>query len=172
MGGLASETAVLLVVVGSRDDLEKWFRQIPQCNGDHCKQVYHWGGDYIVDWHVQMGRGSSADGAQRLSITGGQIVFEAVVEERLEEELRRGTAAGEEPWSTLSRVVEYRRQCTGLTETGLWALDLMQGDLGYVAISEAAGGVIRDTIPAVLVLAEFGISVHMSKRAEDEAAIE
>ena len=41
MGGLASETAVLLVVVGSRDDLEKWFRQIPQYSGDHCKQVYH-----------------------------------------------------------------------------------------------------------------------------------
>ena len=71
-----------------------------------------------------MGRGSSADGAQRLSIIGGQIVLEAV-EERLEEELRRGTAAGEEPWPTLNRIVEYRRQCTGLTETGLWALDLM-----------------------------------------------
>ena len=66
--------------------------------------------------------------------------------------------------------MEYRRQCTGLTETGLWALDLMQGDLGYVAISEAAGGVIRDTIPSVL--AEYGISVSMSKHAEDEEAIE
>ena len=169
MGGLASETIRLLVVVGSRDDLEKWFRQIPQYSGDHCKQVYHWGGHYIVDWHVQMGRGSSADGAQRLSMIGGQIVFEAV-EQRLDEELRRGTAAGEEPWSTLSRVVEYRRQRTGLTETGLWALDLMQDDLGYVAISMAVGDAIRDTIPVVL--AEYGISVSMSKRAEDEAVVE
>ena len=169
MGGLASETIELLVVVGSRGDLEKWFRQIPQYSGDHCKQVYHLGGDCIVDWHVQMGRGSPADGAQRLSTIGGQIVFEAV-EERLEDELRRGTAAGEEPWSTLSRIVDYRRQCTGLTETGLWALALMQDDLGYVAILAAVGCAISDTIPTVR--AEYGNCVFMSKRAEDEAAIE
>ena len=78
-------------------------------------------------------------------------------------------AAGEELWSTLSRIVEYRRQCTGLTETGLWALGLMQDDLGYVAITAAVGGVIRDTIPTVL--AEYGICISMSKCAEDEAAI-
>ena len=73
-------------------------------------------------------------------------------------------AAGEELWSTLNRIVECRRQCTGLTETGLWALGLMQGDLGYVAITAAVGGVIR-------VLAEYGICISMSKCAEDEAAI-
>jgi hypothetical protein len=78
-------------------------------------------------------------------------------------------AAGEELWSTLSRIVEYRRQCTGLTETGLWALGLMQDDFGYVAITAAVGGVIRDTIPTVL--AEYGICISMSKCAEDEAAI-
>ena len=66
--------------------------------------------------------------------------------------------------------MEHRRQCTGLTETGLWALDLMQDDLGYVAISAAVGGVIRDTIP--IVLAEYGICVSMSKRAADEAIVE
>ena len=59
---------------------------------------------------------------------------------------------------------------TGLTETGLWALDLMQDDLGYVTISAAVGSVIRDTIP--IVLAEYGICVSMGKRAEDEAVIE
>ena len=73
---------------------------------------------------------------------------------RLECELQRGAAAGEEPWSTLSRAVEYRRQCTGLTETGLWALDLMQGDLGYAAITAAVGDVIRDTTPTVPVAAK------------------
>ena len=70
----------------------------------------------------------------------------------------------------MSRVAEYRRQCTGRTETGLWALDLMQDDLGYVAISAAVGGVIRDTIP--IVLAKYGICVSTSKRAEDEAIVE
>ena len=49
-------------------------------------------------------------------------------------------------------------------------LDLMQDYLGYVAISAAVGDVIRGTIPTVL--AEYGICVSMSKRAEDEAAIE
>ena len=84
--------------------------------------------------------------------------------------MERQLLRSEEPWSTLSRVVEYRRQCTGLTETGLWALDLMQGDLGYVSISAAVGGVIRETI--LIVLAGYGICVSMSKRAEDEAAVE
>ena len=68
------------------------------------------------------------------------------------------------------RGVSYRRQCTGLKETGLWALDLMQDDLGYVAISAAVGGVIRGTIP--IVLAEYVMCVSMSKRAEDEAVVE
>ena len=68
------------------------------------------------------------------------------------------------------RGVSYRRQCTGLKETGLWALDLMQDELGCVAISAAVGGVIRDTIP--IVLAEYGICMSMSKRAEDEAVVE
>ena len=159
----------MIVLVGSRDDLEKWFRQIPQFSGDHCKQVYHWGGEYIVDMHVQMGRGSSADGAQRLSMIGGQIVFDEV-EARLEEALARGVATGEEPWTTLARIVEHRRACTGTSETGLWALDLMQDDLGYVAISEEVGKIVRDVIPPTL--EQYGISVSMSKRAEDEAAIE
>ena len=46
----------------------------------------------------------------------------------------------------------------------------MQDDLGYVAISAAVGGVIRDNIP--IMLAEYGICVSMSKRAEDETVIE
>ena len=48
--------AELLFVVGSRDDLFKWFRQIPLFSGDHCLQCYHWGGVYIVDTHVQMSK--------------------------------------------------------------------------------------------------------------------
>ena len=55
------------VVVGSRDDLVKWFRQIPPYSSDHCLQCHHWGGSYIVDMYVQMRRQSSADGAQRIS---------------------------------------------------------------------------------------------------------
>ena len=48
-------------------------------SGDHCLQCYHWwGGVYIADMHVQMGRQSSADGAQRMSFVAGAIVFEAV----------------------------------------------------------------------------------------------
>ena len=41
MGGLSPVAVELLVVVGSRGDLEKWFHQTPQYSGDHCKQVYH-----------------------------------------------------------------------------------------------------------------------------------
>jgi hypothetical protein len=168
MDGVSADVIAMLVVVGSRDDLEKWFRQIPQFSGDHCKQVYHWGGSYIVDWHVQMGRGSSADGAQRLSMIGGQIVFDAV-EAKIEEQLALHSANGVEPWHTLSVVVAWRRQCTGCQETGLWALDLMQDDLGYVAITREVGAIVRDTIP--LILGNYGISVSMAKRAEDEAIV-
>ena len=168
MAGVSAEVIAMMVVVGSRDDLEKWFRQIPQFSGDHCKQVYHWGGEYIVDWHVQMGRGSSADGAQRLSMIGGQIVFDAV-EAKIEEQLLLHSAGGVEPWHTLSVVVAWRRRCTGCQETGLWALDLMQDDLGYVAVTREVGSIVRDTIP--LVLEHYGISVSMAKRAEDEAIV-
>ena len=146
MAGVSADVIAMMVVVGSRDDLEKWFRQVPQFSGDHCKQVYHWAGEYIVDWHVQMGRGSSADGAQRLSMIGGQIVFDAV-EEKLEEQLTLHSAGGVEPWHTLSVIVAWRRQCTGCKETGLWALDLMQDDLGYVAVTREVGQIVRDTIP-------------------------
>ena len=58
-----SGNSKLLIVVESRDDLVKWFRQIPLFSGDHCLQCYHWGGIYIVDMHVQTGRQSSANGA-------------------------------------------------------------------------------------------------------------
>ena len=168
MAGVSADVIAMMVVVGSRDDLEKWFRQVPQFSGDHCKQVYHWAGEYIVDWHVQMGRGSSADGAQRLSMIGGQIVFDAV-EEKLEEQLTLHSAGGVEPWHTLSVIVAWRRQCTGCKETGLWALDLMQDDLGYVAVTREVGQIVRDTIP--LILEKYGISVSMAKRAEDEAIV-
>ena len=167
-GSSASRHIAMMVVVGSRDDLEKWCRQVPQFSGDHCKQVYHWAGEYIVDWHVQMGRGSSADGAQRLSMIGGQIVFDAV-EEKLEEQLTLHSAGGVEPWHTLSVIVAWRRQCTGCKETGLWALHLMQDDLGYVAVTREVGQIVRDTIP--LILGKYGISVSMAKRAEDEAIV-
>ena len=46
----------LLIVVGTRDDLTKCFRQIPAFSGDWHKQVYNWAGRYLVDEHVQMGR--------------------------------------------------------------------------------------------------------------------
>ena len=67
----------------------------------------------------------------------GQIVFDEVKAARLEAELARGVETGAEPWATLAQIVEHRRRCTGVSETGLWALDLMQGDLGFVAVSEA-----------------------------------
>ena len=72
----ASEVRTLLVVVGSHDDQVKGFRQVPLVSGDHCLQCYHRDGLYIVDTHVQMGRQSSADGAQRLSIIVAAIAFE------------------------------------------------------------------------------------------------
>ena len=78
--GTPMEVRKLLKVVGSRDDLVKWFRQIPLYSGDHCLQCYHWDGQCIVDMHVQKGRQSSADGAQRLSMIASAIAFEAVEE--------------------------------------------------------------------------------------------
>ena len=99
---------------------------------------------------------------------GGQIVLDAV-EENIEEQLTLHSAGGVEPWHTLSTIVAWRRQCTGCKETGLWALDLMQDDLGYVAVTREVGKIVRDTIP--LVLGSYGISVSMAKRAEDEAIV-
>ena len=161
--------AELLYVVGSRDDLVKWFRQIPLFSGDHCLQCYHWGGVYIVDMHVQMGRQSSADGAQRISFVAGAIVFEAV-EAELERLLSDDTSEPVALWSVLRSIVADRREHTGSRDTGLWFLDVMQDDLGYAALSAVVGSVIRDTIPAIL--AEYGIQVSMDKRAEDEAVVE
>ena len=155
----------LLVICGSRDDLTKWFRQIPLCTLDMHKQVYHWAGRYLVDQHVQMGRVSSADGAQRLSMVAKAILFQ-----RVEARLRVLLAAATTPlWVFLARVVEQRRQTTGTKNTDLWVLDLMQDDLAWVAISMEVGTIIREM--TVVVLDEYGVEVSVDKRAEDEAVI-
>ena len=61
-------------------------------------------------------------------------------------------------------------ECTGSNDTGSWFLGVMQDDLGYAALSEEVGGVVRNTIPTVL--EQYGMQVPMDKRAEDEAVVE
>ena len=78
-----------VIVYGSRDDLTKWFRQIPGCSEDMHKQVYNWAAQYLTDGHVQMGRVSSADGAQRVSLLARRRLWDAV-EEQLWRRLREG----------------------------------------------------------------------------------
>ena len=119
--------------------------------------------------HVQMGRQSSADGAQRISFVAGAIVFEAV-EVELERLLADETSEPVALWSALRSIVAHRRECTGSSATGLWFLDVMQDDLGYAALTDQVGSVVRNTIPTVL--AQYGIQVQMDKRAEDEAIVE
>ena len=160
-----ADILALLVVCGSRDDLTKWFRQIPLCTLDMHKQVYHWAGRYLVDQHVQMGRVSSADGAQRLSMVAKAILFQRA-EARLRELL---AAAATALWQFLARIVEYRRVQLGSVNTDLWCIDLMQDDLAWVAITVEVGTIVREM--TVSVLAEYGIEVSVEKRAEDEAAI-
>ena len=160
-----ADILALLVVCGSRDDLTKWFRQIPLCTLDMHKQVYHWAGRYLVDQHVQMGRVSSADGAQRLSMVAKAILFQRV-EARLRELL---AAAATALWQFLARIVEYRRVQLGSVHTDLWCIDLMQDDLAWVAITVEVGTIVREM--TVSVLAEYGIEVSVEKRAEDEATI-
>ena len=131
-------------MIGSRDDLVKWFRQIPLFSGDHCLQCYHWGGVCIVDMHVQMVRQSSANGAQRISFVAGAIVFEAV-EAELERLLADDTSEPVALWSALRSIVAYRRERAGSNDTGLWFLDVMHDDLGHAAIcrrrSAASSGI-------------------------------
>ena len=158
----------LLVVVGTRDDLTKWFRQIPAFSGDWHKQVYNWAGRYLVDEHVQMGRVSSADGAQRLSMAARKILHDRV-EERLRHELATNTTP---LWDALREIVAFRRELADgneITTTELWVIDLMQDDLAWVAISFEVGTIIREM--TVTVMAEHGIDVSVAKRAEDEAAV-
>ena len=133
-----TEGARWLVVVGSRDDLVKWFRQIPLYSGDHCLQCYHWGGSYIVDMHIQMGRQSSADGAQRISLVAAAIVFEAV-EMELERILADPSSEPKALWEALRAFASERRRCTGSNDTGLWFLGVMQNDLGFAALSTQVG---------------------------------
>ena len=144
-----SGNSKLLIVVESRDDLVKWFRQIPLFSGNHCLQCYHWGGVYIVDMHVQMDRQSSADGAQRISFVAGAIVFEAV-EAELERLLADETPEPVALWSALRSIVAYRQDCTGSSDTGLWFLGVMQGDWGYAALTDQVGSVARNMIPTIL----------------------
>jgi len=167
--GTPMEVRKLLTVVGSRDDLVKWFRQIPLYSGDQCLQCYHWDGQCIVDMHVQMGRQSSADGAQRLSMIASAIAFEAV-EEEIERRLQDEASEPKALWDVLRRIVDQRRSDTQQLHTGLWILGIMQDDLGYVAITQTVGDITRTTIPKVL--HEYGIEVSMDKRREDEAVVE
>ena len=155
-----------IIVCGSRDDLTKWFRQVPVCSEDWHKQVYNWAGEYLTDGHVQMGRVSSADGAQRLSMVARRILWDEV-----ERELRRRLRENQSPmWDLLRRVVEQRRTVAGAQHTGLWALDLMQDDLAWVAVTEEVGQMIRTM--TVTVMEQYGIEVSLDKRAEDEALVE
>ena len=119
--------------------------------------------------HVQMGRQSSADGAQRISVIAAAIAFEAV-EAAIQQRLQDAATTPKELWCVLRRLVAQRREATGQPHTGLWVLDIMQDDLGYVAVTQAIGDLIRGTIPVVL--EEYGIEVPMDKRREDEAVVE
>ena len=93
------------------------------------KQVYNWAAKYLTDGHVQMGRVSSADGAQRVSMLARRRLWDAV-----EEELRRRLRVDKSAlWDLLRRVVAQRSRAAGARHTGLWALDLMQDDLAWVA---------------------------------------
>ena len=157
---------VSLIVCGSRDDLTKWFRQIPVWSGDMHKQVYNWAAKYLTDGHVQMGRVSSADGAQRVSMLARRRLWDAV-----EEELRRRLRVDKSAlWDLLRRVVAQRSRAAGARHTGLWALGLMQDDLAWVALTREVGGIIRKM--TVTVMAQYGVEVSVEKRLEDEAVIE
>ena len=165
-GGDPLGLLLLIIVCGSRDDLTKWFRQIPVCSRDMHKQVYNWAAKYLTDGHVQMGRVSSADGAQRVSLLARRRLWDAV-EEELRRRLREDKSA---LWDLLRRVVAQRRSVAGARHTGLWALDLMQDDLAWVALTMEIGDIVRAM--TVTVMAEYGVEVSVEKRLEDEAAID
>ena len=122
---------LLIIVCGSRDDLTKWFRQIPVCSDDMHKQVYNWAAQYLTDGHVQMGRVSSADGAQRVPLLARRRLWGAV-EEELRRRLRDDRSA---LWDVLRRAAAQRSSAAGARHTGLWALGLMQDDLAWVALT-------------------------------------
>ena len=130
------------------------------------KQVYNWAAKYLTDGHVQMGRVSSADGAQRVSMLARRRLWGAV-----EEELRRRLRIDKSAlWDLLRRVVAQRSRAAGARHTGLWALDLMQDDLAWVALTREVGDIIRKM--TVTVMAQYGVEVSVEKRLEDEAVID
>ena len=155
----------VLYIVGDRDDLTKWFRQIPLATLDQHKQVYHWDGRWKVDTHVQMGRGSSADGAQRLSMVARLIVVERV-EQRVQQYVASDTSA---VGDALRWYMRLYRADTGAEESGLWFIDVMQDDMAWMAVAKEIGDIVREQLP--IVMAEYGIEVSLEKRAEDERAI-
>ena len=157
---------LLIIVCGSRDDLTKWFRQIPVCSADMHKQVYNWAAQYLTDGHVQMGRVSSADGAQRVSLLARRRLWDAV-EEELRRRLRDDKSA---LWDVLRRVTAQRSSVACARHTGLWALDLMQDDLAWVALTREVGDLIREM--TVTVMEEYGVEVSVEKRLEDEATVD
>ena len=121
-----------------------------------------------MDEHVQMGRVSSADGAQRLSMAARKILHD-----RVEARLRHELATNRTPlWGALREIAAFRRELANgseVTNTELWVIDLMQDDLAWVAITFEVGTIIREM--TVTVMAEYGIDVSVTKRAEDEAAV-
>ena len=80
---------------------------------------------------MQMGRQSSADGAQRLSVVCAAIDFKRV-EAILAEKLWAPTTA---LWKLLKCVSDMRRKATGQQCLSLWQLGVMQDDLGYAALT-------------------------------------
>ena len=156
--------------LGACDDLRKWFRQIPAATTAHPQQVFAWGGRFMADRMVQMGRFASAHTAQRLSFVIAEIWFEQVLDLALEW-LDAAVAADrcEAPLLRLVVIVRLRTESLGRRHCGLFHTEVCQDDLGWFAVCPQVAWIAWHTLPGVL--AALGVEYSQPKRDEQGAPL-
>ena len=156
-------------VRGWRDDLTKWFRQLPAAMRDYRMSAIFWRGEWYQNEHLEMGRVRAANIACRVSYMIAEILHRALDPEVAA--IVDEAALTNPSMATLKAVMAQRRelmagapaQCT------YWHCQVLQDDFGCVALSDEVQAHLFKRIPEVL--AEYGVEAAIDKRVEDADAV-
>ena len=161
LSAMAAEAG--LRTLGWRDDLEKWFRQIPQDARDLWKQGLYWRGKFHCNEHLEMGRVAAANTACRLS-----YMLAAVLHQELDGEVANlvsELALSDDRFAKLQQIDAQRGALMGSAQQAYWHCQVLQDDFGCVAISDEVTELLYRRLPEVF--EKYGVPVALDKREED-----
>ena len=154
---------------GWRDDLTKWFRQLPEAMVDYRMSALLWEGVWYQNEHLEMGRVRAANIACRVS-----YMIAAILHWVLDAEVLAIVEAKAASCASTRRLLALLAQRRSLMagapgQVVLWHCQVLQDDFGCVALTDEAQAHLYRRIPEVL--ADYGVECAMEKRVEDAEVV-